>query len=100
MPATAERYCNLTLTRNEWAVLVALLDNVPGDMSRKVRMAIREALNERPDAHRVSIDREVEKWAVVLQTVWTDAMRRKGEYNRLVQAMTVQISAAKFTGDD
>lgn len=97
MPTATEPFCNLTLTRNEWAILIALLDNVQGDMSRAVRQAIRSALNAEPDAHRVSIYREADKWAGVLQAVWKDAMRRNGEYNRLVRTMTPQISAAKFT---
>jgi hypothetical protein len=97
MPSTVERHCNLTLTRNEWAVLVALLDNVPGDMSRAVRQCIRATLNAQPDLASVSIDRESQKWATVLHAVWPEAMRRKGEYNRLVRTMTPQISAAEFT---
>lgn len=97
MPSTVERFCNLTLKRAEWAVLVELLEAVRSENSVKVRQVIREALSAEPDAVRVSIDREAEKWAGVLQLVWKDAMRRNGEFNRLVRTMTAQISAAEFT---
>lgn len=97
MPKTAERSCNLTLTRNEWAVLVALLDNVRSEMSVQVRQCIRAALNAEPDSHRVGIDREVEKWATVQSAVWKDAMKRGGEYNAVAREMTVQLSASRFT---
>ncbi len=99
MPSTTERFCNLTLTRNEWAVLVRLLDGVQGDMSRAVRQCIRAALNADPDQASVSIDRECDKWTGVVHAVYSDAMRRGGEFKRLVRTMTVQISAAMFTGD-
>lgn len=99
MPATTERFCNLTLTRNEWAVLVRLLDTINSDMSRSVRQCIRAALNADTESAEVSIDRECEKWAGVLGAVYEEARRRRGEYSATTYKMTVQISAAQFTGD-
>lgn len=96
MPKTIERTCNLTLTRNQWAVLVSLLDHVAGDASMKVRMAIRAALTADLASASVSIERDCEKWISVIQLVNKQPMSFKGEYNRVIHAMTTQVSAAEF----
>lgn len=97
MPQTAERFCNLTLSRAEWSALVKLLEQIRHPCSVGARQAIRDALNADPEAASVSIDRECEKWSTVLNAVWEVAMHGGPEGKRVVHAMTCQISAARFT---
>lgn len=93
MRTATEPTCNLTLTRPQWAALVTLLGYVHGDVSVKVRQAINGALAS-DDGEAVSIERDVEKWTTVLQLVNRVPLSFKREYNAVVQAMTIQLSAA------
>lgn len=99
MPRTiAEPTCNLTLSRDEWAILVRLLDCVHGQLSVSVRMSIRTALNADLESAVVSIERDVDKWNTVLQLVSRVPLSFKREYNAVVKSMTVQVSRATFGG--
>lgn len=94
--ATTEPLCRLTLYRNEWAVLVRLLECTTHPCSIPCRQAIRTALNADLESAAVTLERDIEKWKTVLQAVYGEAMRRRGEYSRLVGTMTEQLSAAEF----
>lgn len=63
MRVTVEPHCNLTLTRTQWSTLIGLLDRKATPQASSVVQAIRAALRDAPDAHLVSIDREVQKWS-------------------------------------
>ncbi len=93
---TAEPLCNMTLSRNEWSVLVRLLESTTHPCSIPVRQAIRTALNADLESASVTLERDLEKWKTVLQAVYAEALRRGGEYNRLLASMTEQISRAEF----
>lgn len=97
MRTITEPLCNLTLTRNEWAILVSLLDDVHGELSRSVRMAIRTALNTDLESDVVSLERDVEKWKTVLQLVIKVPKSFRREANAVVHSMTCQVSKAEFT---
>lgn len=97
--ATAERMCNLTLSRSEWSVLVSMLDRCRHPIASKAKAAIADQIRESDGAASISIDRTCEAWATVLNLVWNDGVKRGGETNRVCCSMTCQISAAKFTTD-
>lgn len=65
-----EPHCNLTLTRAQWSTLIGLLDRKGTPPAAQVVLAIRAALKAEPDAARVSIDRECQKWIGVVQMVF------------------------------
>lgn len=96
MPTATEPTCNLTLSRDEWAVLVALLDNVRTPLGAKVRQAIRGELDKHADVARVGIERECEKWCDVINAVTPHAFKRGGAYGRVWDAMTRQVADARF----
>lgn len=89
-----EPHCNLTLTRAEWSVMLAMLerDGRPGAIA--VRDVVRAALRDDPDAARVSIDRECQKWIGVEQMLFKQ-MCKSREGGRLYDEMRTQIQAAE-----
>lgn len=71
MPRTiTEPHCNLTLTRAQWSTLIGLLERNRTPQASAVVQAIRAALRDDPEAARVSIDRECQKWIGVVQLVF------------------------------
>lgn len=79
MRTAAEPSCNMTLTRSEWSVLVALLDwavvshpwPTSRDVAKGVRSAVLKALKDEPFAAEVAIPRETDKWAGVSSLVFS-----------------------------
>lgn len=91
-----ERSCNLTLSRAEWSVLVSLLDRVRDPVATQAKIAIADAIRAADGAADISLDRECQKWAGVLNSVWKVGMTSR-EGREVCGKMTTQISAAEFT---
>lgn len=91
---TVEPRCNLTLSRADWSVMLAMLerDGRPGAIA--VRDVVRAALRDDPDSARVSIDRECQKWIGVEQLLFKQ-MCKSREGGRLYDQMRTQVQAAE-----
>lgn len=98
MPRTAraEPRCNLTLTRTDWSVLIAMLDRDGRPAAMSARDAIRAELRDDPDSARVGIDRECQKWIGVEQLLFKQ-MCKSAEGKRLFREMRTQVQAAERT---
>lgn len=95
MPRTfVEPRCNLTLSRADWSVMVALLERNGSPTAMKVRDVVRAALRNEPDAACVSIDNECQKWIGVEQLLFKQ-MCKSREGGRLYDEMRIQIQAAE-----
>lgn len=96
MPATVERFCNLTLTRNDWSAFSDALHRTKNPACVKAANAINLALLS-VDGDRMSMDRELEKWKSVQGPAMKVATRQEmGAMSRIIP----QISAAEFTRVD
>lgn len=99
MPRTAayDRLCNLTLDRDEWSVFLVLLQRTSSPVAATARTKIQGVLAA-TKGEIVSIPRECEKWATLLNLVWEDAMRLDGPSRDVCHEVTVQLSTAQYRG--
>lgn len=96
MPATTEQFCNLTLTRHEWAAFADALHRTKNTDCIKAAHAINRQLIS-CDGDRMSMDREVDKWIAVQGAAMKVAKPAEmGAMKRIIP----QLSAAKFTQVD
>jgi hypothetical protein len=97
---STERHCNMTLTREEWAVFVSILDRVRDPIAAQAKIGIADAIREADGAASISIDRDCERWGAVHNLAYRESerSRRKAEMD-VCYRMTIQLSEARFTKD-
>lgn len=103
MPRTAsEPMCNLTLSRSEWSVMIALLNwaivshprRELRDVARGVQSAVQAALKADQYAADVAMYRESDKWAGVLTMLFPRMGKVPGGW-ALYDRMRNQIQASE-----
>lgn len=94
MPRTAtEPFCNLTLTRDDWTAFASALHRTNNATCIQAAHAINRSLISTSDAA-MSIDRELEKWKLVVGAAMKAANRSEmGAMARIIP----QLSAVEHT---